>query len=821
MNGLMRVGVDFRILAVGREWMNRGMGRYTQQQLAAVLAADAEDEFVLICPPGADLSLVKDEIRTSPAVEIREWAGGEPESVSDTGSLLRRGAEYEDWIAKARIDVYHSTTPFGLSEPTVADFTVCPLVATFYDAIPLVFPAQFLEGWAGYDAYMRTLTMLTRATRLIAISGSARDDAGLYVGFPLSGIDIAYPVAETCFRPMAPSEVARATADLRTRVRLPPRYVMTVSHIHHAKNLHTLLRGYAMVPAALRRELPLVVCCHLDAYGVDYVCRIAADLGIGDDLILTGLVTDEELAALYNGATLLVHPSRYEGFGLPVIEAMHCGTPVLTTTSSSLPEVAGDASVLVDPEDALAFAEGIQDLVDDAARRMELAEAGLAQVQRFDVAQLGEATLASYRSASAAERPEATCTRLAIWTPLPPQQTGIADYTVELLNHLRTRCDVEVFVDEGYLPPLELLRRFRISHFSAFERRNSQVPFDVVVYQMGSSLFHDYMYEPLQRHPGIVVLHDLAWSPVLWTHALSAGDGMAAFRREVEELEGPDGVQAFDELQRLSPDLDPDARVGAVWDFLYRFPMLRRIVDCSTAQVVPFATGADELRRRYEHANPHTVPMGVADPFSQQPGTAALDARARLGLSPATLVIGVFGIVHRFKRIESCLHAVAALTSEHPDVRLVLVGRALEPGYEDSLRELASSLGVGDHVVFTGHADCAEFNAHLLAADVVVNLRFPYMAQMSATLMRAVAAGKPVVISDHPDWRFLPAEFCMRVAADPDEVPNLTAHLRSLANDPALRQRMSTAARSYFEGEGTVEHMADGYLRVIHSVTCK
>lgn len=818
----MRVGVDFRILAVGREWMNRGMGRYTQQQLAAVLAAGTDDEFVLICPPGADLSLVKDEIRTSPAVEIREWDGGEPESVADTGSLLRRGAEYEEWIAKARIDVYHSTTPFGLSEPTVADFTVCPLVATFYDAIPLVFPAQFLEGWAGYDAYMRTLTMLTRATRLIAISASARDDAGLYVGFPLSAIDIAYPVAEPCFRPMAPSEVDRVTAELRMRVGLPHRYVMTVSHIHHAKNLHTLLRGYALVPAALRRELPLVVCCHLDAYGIDYVRRIAADLGIGDDIVLTGLVTDEELAALYNGATLLVHPSRYEGFGLPVIEAMHCGTPVLTTTSSSLPEVAGEASVLVDPEDALAFAESIQDLVDDAARRMELAEAGLAEVRRFDLAQLGAATLASYRSASGVQPPTETGgTRLAVWTPLPPQQTGIADYTVELLNHLRTRCDVAVFVDEGYLPPLELLRRFRVSHFNAFERRHSQVPFDVTVYQMGSSLFHDYMYEPMQRHPGVVVLHDLAWSPVLWTHALDAGDGMAAFRREVEELEGPEGVQAFDELQRLSPDLDPVAQVAAVWDFLYRFPMLRRIIDCSTAQIVPFPTGADELRRRYEHANPHTVSMGVADPCLQLPGTAALDARARLGLSPATLVIGVFGIVHRFKRLESCIRAVAALTSEHPDVRLVLVGRALEPGYEESLRALAASLGVHDRVVFAGHVDSADFNTHLLAADVVVNLRFPYMAQMSATLMRAVAAGKPVVISDHPDWRFLPATFCMRVAADEDEVPNLTAHLRSLAGDPALRQRMAAAARSYFEREGTVEHMADGYLRVIHSVTCR
>lgn len=827
MNVFMRVGVDFRILAVGREWMSRGMGRYTQQQLAAALAAGTDDEFVIICPPGADLSLVKDEIRTSPAVAIREWSGGEPDSVSDTGSLLQRGAAYEEWIAETGIDVYHSTTPFQMSEPTMADFTVCPMVATFYDAIPLVFPSQFLEGWAGRDTYMRTLAGLSRAARLIAISESARDDAGLYVGFPPSRIDVAYPVAEPCFRPMAPSEVKRVTADLRMRICVPDRYALTVSHIHHAKNLSTLLRGYALIPQSLRRELPLIVCCHLEAYGIDYVRQIAAGLGIQDDIVLTGLVTDDELAALYNGATVVVHPSRYEGFGLPVIEAMHCGTAVLTTTTSSLPEVAGNAAVLVDPDDPLAFAEGIQELVEDPALRVELAEAGLMQVQRFDLAQLGRATLASYRAAVANEPAGSTTTdvesrvrtRVAVWTPLPPQQTGIADYAVELLNHLRTRCDLEVFVDAGSLPPLDLLRRFRISHFSAFERRNSQSPFDVVLYQMGGSLFHDYMYEPLQRHPGIVVLHELVWSCVLLTRALSAGEGMDAFRRDVEELEGPEGLRAFDELERLSPGLDPEAREVALWNFLYRYPMLVRIVDCSLAQIVPFPTAADELRRRYKRANPHTVPMGVTDPHSRVPGTAALQARARLGVASNTFVIGVFGIVHRFKRLESCIRAVAAFAGEHPDVRLVIVGRALESAYEERLRELASSLGVGDRVLLAGHVDRADFDAHLLAADVVVNLRYPYLAQMSATLMRAIAAGKPIVISDHPDWRFLPADFCMRVAPDTHEVANLTAHLRALAGDAPLRKRMAAAARSYFEREGTVEHMADRYLAVIHSVT--
>ncbi|MDQ3896402.1 MAG: glycosyltransferase, partial [Actinomycetota bacterium] len=718
----MRIGVDFRILAVGREWMNRGMGRFTQQQLAAVLAIDTDDEYVVICPPGADLSLLKDEIRAAPSVVVREWPG--PAAAPGPETLLRRAEEYEAWIASLGIDVYHATTPFLLSEPTAADFTACPMVATFYDAIPLVFPSNYLEGWAEYDAFMRTYAFLTRAARLVAISGSARDDAAFYVGFPPSRIDVAYPVAEPCFRPMRPHEVERATEDLRRRVPLPARYVLTVSHLHHTKNLNTLLRGYALVPPGVRRELPLVVCCHLEEHGLAYVRHVAAGLGIADDVVLTGLVSDDELAALYNGATVVVHPSRYEGFGLPVIEAMHCGTPVVTTNASSLPEVAGEAAVLVDPDNPLGFAEAVQELYDDPARRVALAERGLDRVTRFDLAQLGRATLASYRAAGAPPPPDdghARRTRIALWTPLPPQQTGVADYSVELLGHLGWRGDVEVFVDDGYLPDLDLLRRFRIASSTAFERRNAQSPFDAVVYQMGGSLFHLYMYEPLQRHRGVVVLHDLLWSCVLYAYAMSRGGGIEAFRRDVEELEGEEALRELASFEQQSPHLDQDEREQALWDFLSRFPMLSRIVDCSAVQVVPFPTAADELLRRYPAARPHIVPMGVADPCAGAPRAAALSARARLGLAPSTLVLGVFGIVHPFKRLESCVKALAGLAAEHPDVRLLVVGRSLDPAYEDRLRSLAAALAVADKVVLTGHVDRDDFDTHLLATDVVVN----------------------------------------------------------------------------------------------------
>ena len=155
--------------------------------------------------------------------------------------------------------------------------------------------------------------------------------------------------------------------------------------------------------------------------------RLAAEAGIADDIVMTGVVSDTELCGLYNRATVVVHPSRYEGFGLPIVEAMACGAPVVTTTSSSMPEAAGDAGILVDPDDVAGFTTAIAHLARDPCLRGELRDRGFEQVKRFSPRQLADATLRSYEAA-ARPAPAASSDRLrlAVWTPLPPAQSGIA-----------------------------------------------------------------------------------------------------------------------------------------------------------------------------------------------------------------------------------------------------------------------------------------------------------------------------------------------------------------------------------------------------------
>ncbi|HEY8201054.1 MAG TPA: glycosyltransferase, partial [Actinomycetota bacterium] len=665
--------------------------------------------------------------------------------------------------------------------------------------------------------YLRTIEFVKSCDRLLAISDAARDDAVNRLGIPPDRVDRAWPIPDDVFRPLPQRMLDKLMLVMGSRIRLPERYVLTVSALHHAKNLETLLRAFAFLPPRTRASMPLVICCYLDPDSEKTVRWLAAALGVADDIVVTGHVTDEGLCALYNQATLLAHPSRYEGFGLPVVEAMRCGTPVVTTTASSLPEVAGDAALLVDPEDPAALADAIARVAADPALQEELRRRGFEQVRRFTAAQLAASTVESYHRTAATPGPSAAergdRLRLAVWTPLPPQRSGIADYAAELLDGLAPRCDLEVFVDGGYLPDAELMRRHEVHHHSAFARRAAREPFDAVVYQIGAFPYHDYMAPALAAHPGIVVLHDLVWSPVVYDRCHRLGDA-EGFRRQFVDLHGHRALEELLEIEHSGGE-------EALGEFLVRHPMIELVLDGSLAQVVLVPGASDELRGGYPESNPWLVPMGVSDPYEGKPGLSRQTARCQLGLDQGAFVVGVFGIVHEVKRLGVCLRALARLSESHPGALGLVVGRAHSDAYLRELGGLARELGIEERVRFTGHVPRHQFDAHLVASDVVLNLRTPTHRHMSATVMRGIAAGRPIVMSDLEDWRFLPDAFCRRIPCDDTEASVLDDVLGELAGDPGTRERMVAAARAWYEREGTVDQMVRRYLEMIERIRRK
>ena len=237
----------------------------------------------------------------------------------------------------------------------------------------------------------------------------------------------------------------------------------------------------------------------------------------------------------------------------------------------------------------------------------------------------------------------------------------------------------------------------------------------------------------------------------------------------------------------------------------------------SPALVVHHDGARKEILDRYPDARVRTVVMGVADPYTGPPWRDWALARRSLALPTGAYVIGVFGIVHQSKRVEAALEALPAVLQENPGAVLLVVGRAHDPRYLSTLEAMARQLGVDGSVRFLGEVDRRTFDGALVACDVVVNLRESTVTHLSATLMRAMAAGKPVVTSEGAGWDFLPEDACIRIASG----GALAEELCRLGGDPTRRVRMGEAARRYFEKEATVEVMARRYLEVVDDVRAR
>jgi len=755
----MRIGIDYRILGVGRELMHRGIGRYTQQQVRAVLEVDQENEFVLLCNSDHDRSLIDPVIRSAPNVSVEVYLADGPDAppLYETATMLREAEKYFAWMADRKLDLFHATAPFHYDRPVLVDFDVCPMVSSFYDLIPLIYPAQYLSGW-WEEQYLRSLSFLGKSTRMIAISRSARTDAATYMGFPSGCIDVAWPVADDCFRVLDAPDLADSLAVLRRRLPLPERFVLTVSHLHHTKNLGTLLRAYSLIPAGVRADLPLVVCCHLDEHSLDHLQGKADQLGVAGDLILTDLVTDEELTALYNAATAVVHPSRYEGFGLPVVEAMSCGAPVVTTTASSLPEAGGDAALLVDPDDAHGFARAIQELYEDPGRRRSMSERGLVHAARFDKDQLARSTLGCYLAALA--RPEVPAprrSRLAVFAPLSPDRSAVADHSVVLLDRLADGYDVEVFVDDGCMPDAGFLGRYRVAHSSAVDRRHAQDPFDTFLYEVSGPTLAPSTRTALRAHPGVAVLHDGL-----------AGD-------DVDE-----------------------------------------IATGSQAVIVHGEDAAKDLRGRPGGAPVFAMPVGVTDPRRGHRPARRRALRTRLGATDTTFVVGIFATAAGPEGLDECVKALAIAAECHADVLLVIVGPALDDHRLSGLLSLAGSLGIGTRVRLIGEASCTDLGGYLMAVDSMLVPESPTTTAVATIMMRGLAAGCSMIVLERPRWPGLPDDaLCVVDDTESDPSRAIAAQFIHLAGDGALRANMSAQARLFYESHGTTDAMAARYADVL------
>ncbi|MDA8220007.1 MAG: glycosyltransferase family 1 protein [Dehalococcoidales bacterium] len=362
----MHLGIDAS-RAVGRR--RTGTENYSLQIICALLKIDRENEYTLYTGADADESVFGGDSAASVRV-LRSrylWTHGRL-----SWEMLRRSPDVL-FVPAHVLPVYRG----------------CPSVVTIHDLGYLRFPEAHrpLSRWhlrwgTAYSAHA--------AKRVIAVSAATKQDLIDRLGLSPAKISVVPEACPPGFEPLADPEVGQVIAG---EYGLNPPYIVTVGTVHPRKNVTRLLQAFAA--ARKRNRLPhQLALIGQPGWRSDVIQSLIAELGLADAVIMTGYVPDEHLPSLLGAAEALVFPSLYEGFGLPVLEAMACRVPVIAANASSLPEVVGDAGLLVDPLDVDELAEAIGRLLGDERLREDLAERGYARARTFSWERAARDTLA-------------------------------------------------------------------------------------------------------------------------------------------------------------------------------------------------------------------------------------------------------------------------------------------------------------------------------------------------------------------------------------------------------------------------------------------
>jgi glycosyltransferase involved in cell wall biosynthesis len=363
----MRVAIDAHALGTRAG----GNESYIRALLFALARQDGDIVPVALTPPG--------------------WGGELPpgvlaEPLHTRRSALRVAFDLPYVLRREPYDLFHG-------QYILPPFCPCPAVVSIHDFVWKKYP-HTLPPFTRYRLQALIPRTLTRARRVFVLSETMRTELAEYYGFPEQRIDVVPPAVHPRFTETIPAETVE---QVRAKYGLPSDYLLYTGALQPRKNLGRLLEAFAAVKGeGLPHRLVIV---GKEAWMARSIGAAVARLSLKDELVFTGYVEDADLPALYKGAAAFVYVSIYEGFGIPIVEAMACSTPVLTSNTGALAEVAGDAALTCDPFDPSAIADGLRRILTDDDTQHRLRHSGPRRAGEFSHEAMRVAALSGYRQA--------------------------------------------------------------------------------------------------------------------------------------------------------------------------------------------------------------------------------------------------------------------------------------------------------------------------------------------------------------------------------------------------------------------------------------
>jgi glycosyltransferase involved in cell wall biosynthesis len=700
---------------------------------------------------------------------------------------------------------YHVMSPFEFSPPSEsvlpphAISSTSPLVVTLYDLIPLVMSDRYLRDPKKAALYEARLELVRNADLVLAISEHTRRDALRLLDLDPDRVVYIGGGVSPWFGSPSPS----VDAGIQVRRSFPQikrPFVLSVSGADDRKNTETLISAFAQLSTATRAAHQLVITCSLPP---EFEARWRGHTrqeGLHDDeVIFTNYVSDPLLRSLYQAATLSVFPSLQEGFGFPVAEAIACGCPTISSSTSSLPEILDWAPSTFDPTDPNAITVAMERALGDRDFREQLRTVGLerARLHTWD-AVAGRTAAALERlsppSSRTSHRTERTL-RIALVGPLPPIRSGIAEYNARLITELACQCELDIFseVDASQATRAQFpgVRLFPTASLGELSNPGS---YDAIVYTVGNSEHHHRTYELARRWPGIVWLHDVRFGGFY----LSLGG-----ERNPADLHNLINAKM---TEQYGPRLPPGVLGGFNSDYEARFGLRLTVDWVRGARAVIVHSGFAEQMLKLDHGPNGHMPSVVTIPHAI-PSFTNVDRIVR-DVPP---IIASFGFVSAIKFPIELIEALR-LVREVVSARLVFVG-PVELSFRHELERYATRLGVAEHLEFTGDVPDAVYQKWLWRATCAVQVRIPTNGEQSGAICDCVAAGLPVVTNLLGMDEGYEPDAMVRLAPY-FSIDELAHRLTELLTEPTVWDRHHLAARRQAP-LWTFKHVADRLLSVV------
>ena len=502
---------------------NRGIGNYNVAQFNEILKQDKENQY--FCINYFDVSIFGEETKNyNNLTEEMLWCGEDlflsrsPDYIEVFGDMIKH------FILRNEIDVFYITSPFdghvfSYKKEWFADAKVMVMV---YDIIPLLMIDDYLNNYNTLRDYLNRTEVFLFADKILTISECAKHDVSKVIGVDENKIDVIYGAPSDMYKKIHINDNERE--ELFSKFDIIDEFIFCSAGDDRRKNVDGVISAYFKLPKELIEKYQLVVTCSLTPENLKRHNEMVTNLQLESRVIFTNFVEAQELIYLYNLATIMVFPSKYEGFGLPVVEAFACGTPVLTSNNSSLGEIAGDAAATIDPFNIDDIARGMEELL-TTSNLEDYVNKGYERNKLFQWSEVAIKTIKAINSVQVDKAQTGNLVekqKIAIFTPLSSAESAILDHSVDIILGICKYFDVDIYIEDGSDANYSLPENANVYNHNMFNKKKKQ--YFRIIYQLGDSLYYTYMHQYIKENGGIAILHDYNMHSAVYSYSTKVMD---------------------------------------------------------------------------------------------------------------------------------------------------------------------------------------------------------------------------------------------------------------------------------------------------------